>query len=89
MTGLPTTQALIDLADAVVTAGFDAHRPAVTELATTARRLGVRPVLAEIVADPTAPRPVRERALGRLIVALSAAAARVERPDLAGTARAA
>lgn len=89
MTGLPTTQALIDLADAVVTAGFDAHRPAVTELAATARRLGVRPVLADIVVDLDAPRPVRERALGRLVVAMSATAARVDGADLAGTATAA
>ncbi len=72
MTRLPTTEALIVLADAVVATGFDANRPAVTEVVMTARRLDVRPVLADIVADTTTPRPVRERALGRLIVALAA-----------------
>lgn len=80
MTRLPTTEALIILADAVVATGFDAHRQALADVVTAARRLGVRPVLADIVADTTAPRPVRERALGRLIVALSATLASVEVP---------
>ena len=91
MTRLPTTEALIDLAHAVVATGFDANRPALADLVTTARRLGVRPVLADIVADTTAPRAVRERALGRLIVALVAtsAAAPVEAPLATAAASAA
>ncbi len=73
-TRLPAPDQLEALADAVVAAGFEANRRDVDDLVTTARRFGVRPLMAEVVADPTAPRPVRERALGRLVVALSATA---------------
>lgn len=78
MTRLPTTEALIVLADAVVTAGFDANRPALDEVVASARQRGIRPVLTDIVEDDSAPRPVRERALGRLLVALAAAPAPVD-----------
>ena len=89
MTRLPTTEALISLAEAVVATGFDANRPAVAEVVTVARRHGIRPVLAEIVADAAAPRAVRERALGRLIVALSAASSAALVPVTTGAASAA
>lgn len=89
MTRLPTTEALILLADAVVTTGFDANRPALDEVVATARQRGVRPVLADIVDDTSAPRPVRERALGRLLVALAAAPAPVDVPASTVTASAA
>ncbi|HSP02347.1 MAG TPA: hypothetical protein VLR27_02530 [Acidimicrobiales bacterium] len=89
MTRLPTTEALIVLADAVVTAGFDANRPALDEVVASARQRGIRPVLADIVEDDSAPRPVRERALGRLLVALAAAPAPVDGPVSLVTASAA
>lgn len=89
MTRLPTTEALIVLAEAVVATGFDANRPAVADLVATARRLGVRPVLADIVADDGAPRPVRERALGRLVVELSAAIPAIAAPATTGAVSAA
>lgn len=89
MTRLPTTEALIVLADAVVTTGFDANRPALAEVVATARQRGIRPVLADIVDDASAPRPVRERALGRLLVALAAAPAPVDVPVPAMAASAA
>jgi hypothetical protein len=89
MTRLPTTEALIDLADGVVSAGFDAHRHTLSDVVVAARTLGVRPVLADIVADAAAPRPVRERALGRLIVALSATAVAAEQPGATHPASAA
>jgi hypothetical protein len=74
MTRLPTPDQLLDLAEAVVATGFEAQRIEIATLVSAARRLGVRPVLTDIVAEPDAPRPVRERALGRIVVALSAAA---------------
>lgn len=72
MTEQRTTHHLEELAHAVVSEGFDPHRDALADLVRTARRLGVRPVLADVLADTSAPRPVRERALGLLLVALDA-----------------
>lgn len=68
----PTTDQLLDLADAVATDGIAAHRPAVAGVVACARERGLRPVLVEILEDPTAPEAVHQRALGRLIVALCA-----------------
>ena len=67
-----TTAQLDELAHAVVAHGLGPHRDALADLGRDARRLGIRPVLADVLADPGAPRPVRERALGLLIVALAA-----------------
>ena len=71
----PTTDHLTDLAESVATDGFAAHQSAVAALVSQARRLGVCAVLTDVVADAAAPRPVRERALGRVVVALAAIAA--------------
>lgn len=68
--------ALLGIGEAVVADGFDAHEGAVAELVTTARSLGVRPVLADVVADRGHPVVARQRALGRLLVGLAAVAAR-------------
>lgn len=68
----PTTDHLTALAGAIVTDGFAAHEPGVAALVAHARRLGVCAVLTDVVADAAAPRPVRERALGRVVVALAA-----------------
>lgn len=79
MTTIPTTDDMLGLAEAIVTQGFDAHRTALAELVEAARRRGVRPVLVDIVADEASPTVARLRALGRVIVALSAGpAARVD-----------
>ena len=72
MAQLPTTRQLDELAHAVVLDGFDAHRTGVADLVAGARRLGIRPVLSDVLADAGAPRPVRERALGLLLAALAA-----------------
>lgn len=89
VTDLPTTDQLTALAESVVADGFDAHRAAVADLVTAARRCGVRPVLAEAVADASAPRPVRDRALGLLVVALSACHDDQSAPVATGAASAA
>lgn len=89
MTRLPTSQQLTGLAEAVVADGLERHTGAIADVVAAARRLGLRPVLADIVADATAPRPVRERALGRLLVALSAAADASTSPVTTGAASAA
>ncbi len=69
----PTTDPTV-LAEAVVADGFAPHESAVAELVARARRLGAWPVLADVVADADAPRAARERALGRIVVALAAIA---------------
>jgi hypothetical protein len=70
----PALDQLLDLADAVAADGVAAHRPAVADVVACARGHGVRPVLVEILEDPSAPEAVHQRALGRLIVALCAPA---------------
>lgn len=72
MTQLPTTDQRTALAHAVVADGFDPHHQDLADLVRAARRLGIRPVLADVLADAGAPRPVRERALGLLLLALDA-----------------
>jgi hypothetical protein len=67
---LPTTDQLLDLAAAVADDGVAAHRPAVAEVVAWARRRSLRPVLLEVLEDPTVPDAVHQRALGRLIVAI-------------------
>ena len=70
----PTTDHLTALAEAVVADGFAPHESDLADLLARARRLGVHPVLTDVLADPAAPRPVRERALGRIVVSLVAIA---------------
>lgn len=72
MAHLPTPDQLDGLAHAVATDGLDAHAAAVADVVRTARRLGIRPVLTDVLADAAAPRPARERALGWLLVAVAA-----------------
>ncbi|MFP5578193.1 MAG: hypothetical protein ACLGIZ_08130 [Acidimicrobiia bacterium] len=75
MDQLPTPDQLDRLAHDVVLDGFEVHALAVAELVGLARRLGIRPVLADVLSDGSTPRPVRERALGLLLVAVAAHAA--------------
>ena len=70
MRGL-TTQ---ELAEQVITDGFDAQKDALTVLYRSARERDVSPVLIDVAADEAEPRPVRERALGRLLVQYARAA---------------
>lgn len=63
-----TPTASQQLAESVVADGVGAHRAAIVALVADARRLGVNPVLADIVTDPSGPDVARERALGRLVV---------------------
>ncbi len=63
-----TSTAAQHLAESVVRDGFGSHRASLAALFAGARRRGVTPVLVAVAADPTAPIPVRERALGRLVV---------------------
>ena len=58
----------VELADHVVAEGFDSQKDALGVLYREARRREVSPVLLDVTADETAPRPVRERALGKLVV---------------------
>lgn len=72
--GPSSTDHLTALAEAVITEGFAAHRSSLADLVSRARQLGVCAVLTDVLADEAAPGPVRERALGRVIVALVAIA---------------
>jgi hypothetical protein len=73
ITPAPATPALdsLELAEAVARDGVEAHLGAVCSLAMTARDLGVADVLVGIVVDEAAPAVARERAFGRLLVALA------------------
>lgn len=71
--GMPLISAL-ELAEHVVTDGFATQEDALTELYRTARSNDVDEVLVTVAADAAEPRPVRERALGRIVVQLARAA---------------
>ena len=58
------------LGEAITRDGVGAHEPALAKLASTARSLGVRPAAAGVLADPTAPEVVRERAFSVVAAAL-------------------
>ncbi len=75
----PTTA--LNLAEAVVADGFGAHRAELAALFAGARRAGVRETLVSIAADPTEVDVVRLRALGRVVVAYSAAVGHADEPD--------
>ncbi len=64
----------MQLAEAVVADGFARHRASLGALYAGARRRGVSETVVAVAADPTAPTVVRERALGKLVVAYCAAA---------------
>ena len=61
----------LEVAEAVVEHGFDARHDDVTSLLVAAASAGVGDVLLGVVADESAPRPVRERALGLVVVRLA------------------
>lgn len=78
--GRMTPTAATQLAESVVADGFGAHRAALAALFAGARRRGVNETLVSIAADPTEPHVVRERALGKLVVAYVRACDRTEVP---------
>ena len=61
-----------DLAHDLASDGFARHEHAIRALVRIARQHGVSPVLADLLADPDAPQIVRQRAFGRIAVALEA-----------------
>lgn len=63
-----------ELAEHVVTEGFAAQKDGLHALYESARAKSVSGVLLEVVADEQEPRPVRERALGRIVIHLCRAA---------------
>lgn len=72
----------LPLAESVVSEGFAPHEMGVATLVGDARHQGVSKVLLEILADRSAPRVVRERALGRVIVAIENPSALVSEQPL-------
>ncbi len=78
-----TNQTALQIAESVVSDGFDSFDSFDSELAALladAERLHVSPVLTGVAADRSAPAPVRERALGRVVVQLSRTAPQPELP---------
>ncbi len=63
-----TPTAAIELAEAVVENGFAAHQATLAALLADARRHGVSEALVVAASDAAEPQPVRERALGMLVV---------------------
>lgn len=64
----------IELADHVVAQGFDSQKDALGVLYREARRRDVSQVMLDVTADDDAPRAVRERALGKLVMQFCRAA---------------
>ena len=72
-TGADHKLSAVSLAEAVVADGFDAHHDDVAALVADARRLDVCEMLGAIALDRREATVVRERALGRLVVAYTRA----------------
>ncbi|MFT6761921.1 MAG: hypothetical protein ACJAXA_000568 [Candidatus Aldehydirespiratoraceae bacterium] len=64
------TDAALHLAESIVAEGFDSFDAELAALLAEARGADVSEVLLDVAGDRSAPTPVRERALGRLIVEL-------------------
>ncbi len=74
MATISTHSSPLRVAERVVADGFATHQHALDSLVDNARTRHVSDVLLEVVSDDHEPRPVRERALGRIVVELSRAA---------------
>lgn len=70
-----TSQTALQIAESVVSEGFDSLDSELAELLADAERSHVSTVLTAVAADRSAPAAVRERALGRVVVQLSRTAA--------------
>lgn len=66
-----TTATALEIAESIVVEGFDSFDAELAELLSQARRTDVSPVLVDVAGDHGTPTPVRERALGRIVVELS------------------
>lgn len=65
------TATALQIAESIVVEGFDSFDAELADLLTEARRSDVSTVLVEVAGDGSTPTPVRERALGRIVVELS------------------
>jgi hypothetical protein len=74
------TDTVLQLAESIVADGFDSFDAELAGLLAEACRSNVSSVLVEVAGDRSAPTPVRERALGRVIVELFRTASRPASP---------
>jgi hypothetical protein len=79
----PTTHNLDELAWKIDRNGVRSVEREVSDVACSARQLGLAPVAAEILADRWAPSPVRARAYSKVAMAIASAAARTPRSIVA------
>ena len=68
-----STLTLMDLSERVARGGISADPRGITELAETAQRLGIRPVLVDVLLDEAQPEVARLRAFTRVSCAVSKA----------------
>ncbi len=61
----------LNVAESIVIDGFDSFDADLAELLAEARRSNVNPVFVDVAGDRSAPTPVRERALGHVVIELS------------------
>ncbi|MEP1122298.1 MAG: hypothetical protein ABJH68_00225 [Ilumatobacter sp.] len=66
-----TTATALHIAESIVVDGFDSFDADLAQLLDEARRSNVNPVFVDVAGDRSAPAPVRERALGHVVVELS------------------
>lgn len=66
-----TTDTALNLAETIVADGFDSFDSELAALLEEARRAAVNPVIVDVAGDTANPAPVRQRALGRVVVQLS------------------
>lgn len=62
------TDTALQLAESIVVEGFESLDAELVGFLAEARRFDVSPVLIEVAGDRSAPAPVRQRALGRVVV---------------------
>lgn len=74
------TDTALHLAESIVADGFDSLDTELAALLADARLADVSPVLVDVAGDRSAPTPVRERALGRVVVQLSQTAPQAALP---------
>ena len=67
------TDTALHLAESIVADGFDSLDAELADLLAEARRSDVTSVLVDVAGDRSNPTPVRQRALGRVVVELSRA----------------
>ena len=65
------TDTALRIAESIVADGFDSLDAELAALLADARLADVSPILVDVAADRSTPTPVRERALGRVVVEMS------------------